>query len=261
MKFGVFLLGIYITEAFSVDINLALPEFAGRAEAVTVLLENSASNRRYVFNTKRASIRYSPASTFKILNTLIALEEKTIASDETVIKWDGTVHDFPDWNKDQTLRTAFKASCVWFYQQLAEKVTLKKYREYLRKVTFGNAATGKSVKTFWLDSSLKISAREQILFLKALHAQKLPFSAQNLAILRQIMLVDGSKSYRLYAKTGWVMQANPQIGWYVGYVETKDDTWFFAINLDVLRKVDLQLRQAVLNAALREAGIIEEILP
>lgn len=30
-----------------------------------------------------------------------------------------------------------------------------------------------------------------------------------------------------------------QVGWYVGYIETEDEVWFFALNMDVLGEADL----------------------
>jgi len=254
---SIVLLVVGISPILPIEVPLKLPMLSPRSANAAVLFENLDGSKRYVFNQKRAGHRYSPASTFKILNTLIALQEKVLPNADSVIKWDGTVHDFPDWNKDQTLRTAFKASCVWFYQALAEKIGPEKYRQYLGKVKFGNRKTGSSVKMFWLDSSLQISAKEQIDFLKNLRTNKLSFEAKNIQLLKEVMLIEDQKSYKIFAKTGWVMQAIPQIGWYVGFIETKDDTWFFSINLDVHSKDDLKLRQVILIETMREVGISE----
>ena len=48
-----------------------------------------------------------------------------------------------------------------------------------------------------------------------------------------IMLVDLTKSYKLYAKTGWTARVNKdeQIGWYVGFVENNEGIWIFAMNI------------------------------
>ena len=86
-----------------------------------------------------------------------------------------------------------------------------------------------SLTTFWLDGSLEISALEQVEFLKKVYLRSLPFSPFSYETLKKIMFVDQSATYTIYAKTGWASRAKPQVGWYVGYLETPKNVWFFAI--------------------------------
>ena len=84
----------------------------------TIVIESLNTKKIYIYNDKRAKNLYSPASTFKIPNTLIALNEGIVTKD-SVIVWDKKIREYESWNKDQTLLTAFKSSCVWCYQEFA----------------------------------------------------------------------------------------------------------------------------------------------
>lgn len=222
----------------------------------TIVISSLHNGQIFIHNNLRANQRFSTASTFKIMNTLIALEEKAISGKDEVLKWDGHVYDFPDWNHDQTLESAFKASCVWCFQELALQIGVEKYRSYLRKSAYGELGESFDETTFWLDGSLKVSALEQVDFLKNVYLRTPPFSASSYDTLRQIMLVEETPAYSMWAKTGWATRVNPQVGWYVGYVETPKDVWFFATNIEVREKADLPLRQKLTRDALYAKGVI-----
>ena len=172
-----------------------------------------------------------------------------------MLKWNGHTYDFSEWNRDQTLETAFKVSCVWCYQELARRVGVEKYSYYLHKLAYGKLHEPFELTTFWLDGSLVISAIEQVEFLKNLYRHYLPFRKSSYEILQKIMLVEKTPAFTIYAKTGWVTRTTPQIGWYVGYVETPNDVWFFATNLDVHNDKDLAIRQKLTRDVLQEKGI------
>ena len=71
------------------------------------------------------------------------------------------------------------------------------------------------------------------------------------------MLMEQTPAFTMFAKTGLAGKSKPQIGWYVGYVETAKDVWFFATNLDVRNEKDLPLRQKLTREALQIKGVIE----
>lgn len=210
----------------------------------------------FVHNDRRARQRFTSASTFKILNALIALDEGVITSDAT-LKWDGVSRDIADWNHDQTLESAFRVSCVWCFQVLARRIGSERYQRYLTDLQYGELRVPFEETTFWLDGSLTISADEQVGFLKQIYRRTLPFSTASYDALARIMLVEATPNYTLRAKTGWATDTRPQVGWYVGYVETARGVWVFALNLDTRERADLPLRQAIVLEALRAKGIIE----
>lgn len=228
--------------------------FKGQPPATIVI--SSLSGKRHVYNEARARIRFCPASTFKILNTLIAVNEGVVSGSEHAFSWDGVERSIPGWNADQTLASAFKVSCVWCFQEIALKVGKSPYKRVLEQIAYGALEKPFDLKEFWLDGSLSVSANEQIAFMKAVFTRSLPFGSSAYNVLREIMLVEKTNSYALYAKTGWGVQSLPKIGWYVGYVETADDVWFFALNMDTNTESELPLRQQLARSSLRALGII-----
>ncbi len=219
------------------------------------MISSLYSGQTFIHNAPRANRRFAAASTFKILNTLISLEEKAILGKDDVFKWDGHTYAISDWNHDQTLESAFKASCVWCFQELARKVGAEKYRSYILKSAYGELHEPFVETTFWLDGSLAISAIEQVEFLKKVHQRTLPFSTSSYETLRQIMRVEQTPAFAIRAKTGLVGRSKPQIGWYVGYVEKAKDVWFFATNIDVRHEQDLPLRLKLTREALKKTSL------
>ncbi len=217
----------------------------------TIVLSSLKDNKEYISNNSRAIKRYIPASTFKIPNTLIALEEMVIKDQYEIIKWDGIKRFYEPWNKDQTLQSAISISCVWCYQKLAKKIGNDKYLYYLKKLHYGNEKTGSDVSTFWLEGDIKISAIEQIEFLKKLYENNLPFKQKYMDITKEILTVEKTDKYIIKAKSGW----SGKIGWYVGYVETKNNIWFFALNADI-KKEELKYRKQIVMESLKIKGII-----
>jgi beta-lactamase class D len=222
----------------------------------TLVLASLASGEVIIHDDARAQTPLAPASTFKVLNTLIALQEGVVQDKDSRFTWDGRVHEIADWNRDQTLQSAFRVSCVWCYQQIAERVGKEKYRRYLQAVEYGALPQEFDLATFWLEGTLRVSALEQVAFLKKVVMRTLPFDPSAYDTLREVMLAESTADYSLYAKTGWAVRTAPQVGWYVGYVEAASGTWFFATNINISSPADLPLRQQLTRAALQAKGII-----
>lgn len=224
----------------------------------TIVIASLHSGQTFIHNDLRANHRFTSASTFKILNTLISLEEKVISGKDDVFKWDGHIYSISDWNHDQTLESAFKVSCVWCFQELARRVGIKKYQSYLLESVYGELHEPFDGETFWLDGSLKISAMEQVEFLKKVYQRTLPFSKSSYETLYQIMLVEQTADFSIRAKTGLAGRSKPKIGWYVGYVETSKDVWFFATNIDIDKEKNLYLRLKLTREVLHKKGVIND---
>ena len=222
----------------------------------TIIISSLDRTQTYIQNEERAKTRFLPASTFKIPNTLIALEEGVIADGNEIIKWDGKDRGLPAWNQDQSIETAFPSSCVWFYQELARRIGKDKYAPYLQKMQFGNAKAGPEVTTFWLEGDLRISAVEQVAFLKKLYMKEFAFNPTSYELLRKIMVIEQTPAYTLRAKTGWATKVAPPIGWIVGYVESGDKVWFFATNIEIAKLEDTHFRKEITIEALKLKGII-----
>ena len=133
----------------------------------------------------------------------------------------------------QTLRTAFKRSVVWYYRELALKVGRERMKEYVHRLRYGNEDTSGPLNNFWLGSSLKISADEQVDFLRRLHREELPVSKRSISIVKEIATLEQTPEYKLSGKTGGgPLGENRFLGWFVGYLETKENTYFFATQIE-----------------------------
>jgi beta-lactamase class D len=190
------------------------------------------NDKYYKYNSERCSERFIPASTFKIMNTLIGLETGVIKDENFSLKWDGVKRDIESHNRDHNLRSAFKYSVVWFYQEVARRIGEKKMQYYIDLTNYGNKDISGGIDLFWLQGGLRISQNEQIEFLKKIYKDDLPFSKRSISILKDIMIMEKTDNYTLRAKTGWAMRAKKNIGWYVGYLEQKGNIYFFALNIE-----------------------------
>src|ERR1700690_2762005 len=134
--------------------NLDLSEFFGGREGCFVLYDAQADN--YVrYNPKGCAERFAPCSTFKIANSLIALETGVASGPEFSLKWDGVMRPIAPWNRDQIMRSAFSNSVVWFYQELARRIGPKRMADHVRRLDYGNRATSGGITNFWLDNTFR----------------------------------------------------------------------------------------------------------
>ena len=218
-----------------------------------LLISSLSGSVEYQHNAKKVTWANIPASTFKIPNTLIALQEGIIKNQAEIIKWDGVSREYEPWNSDQTLATAFSLSCVWCYQRFAVKIGKSTYQKYLNIFDYGNRKVGDDISTFWLEGDLRVSPRQQINFLRKVYLEELPIAANHFKTLKEIMLVENTADYKVWAKTGW----KGEHGWYVGYVEAAGKVWLFANYIKVKTKSDLALRKQLTIEALKLKGIIK----
>lgn len=217
---------------------------------------------RYIrYNANRCQKRFIPASTFKIFNSLVALETKAIADENTVIAWDGVQREFPVWNQDQNMRTAFTRSVVWFYQDLARKIGEERMKKYIQMVGYGNQDISAKIDSFWLNGNLRISPNEQVKFLIRLYKEELPFSNSVMKTVKDIMVIERKDSYTLSGKTGWSRSPDGtnNLGWYVGYVEKDNNVYFYALNFEN-QDPNFQMgviRRKILYSALQDLQLLE----
>jgi beta-lactamase class D len=211
-------------------------------------------------NPERCARRYTPASTFKILNSLISLEHGAVGGLDDTLRWDGKVHSIESWNQDQCMRDAFQRSCVWFYQQLARRIGEERMNEIVTSVAYGNADIGGGIDRFWLDGNLRISSEEQVDFLRRLWRETLPFSAEVQRTVKRLMVLEESDTCTLYGKTGTAMRSGKMIGWLVGFIERGGSVHVFALNVETADEGDLSgfwtRRLSLTKALLRDQGLM-----
>jgi beta-lactamase class D len=215
-----------------------------------------------VFDAARARRRYLPASTFKVPNSLIALELGVVRDERERFAVTWPRQPVESWNRPHTFATALKHSVVPVYQIVARRVGEARYRRWLARLDYGNRDPGGGVDRFWLDGDLRISALEQVAFLERLAARRLPLSERSQRIVRDMLVREANDCYVLRAKTGLVgvsarsLSPEEGVGWYVGWVETDSASWAFALNIDVRKDGDSAARQRVAREILGKAGVL-----
>jgi beta-lactamase class D len=195
--------------------------------------ERAGTDAHLVYGAERAQTRFMPASTFKIAHALFALGAGMVRDEFQIFRWDGTKRDIESWNHDQDLRSSMRNSAVWVYQQLARELGEERERHYLSKISYGNADRSGGVDTFWLRGNLRISAEEQVALLQRPYRNELPFRVEHQRLVKDVMIVEAGRNWILRAKAGWQARVQPQVGWWVGWVEWREGPGFFAINIEM----------------------------
>jgi beta-lactamase class D len=207
-------------------------------------------------NLERARERFIPASTFKIPNSLIGLASGAVSSADAVLPYGGQPQPFKMWEQDMSLRDAIKISNVPVYQELARRIGLQRMREGVAQLDFGNHNIGNTVDNFWLQGPLQISAVEQARFLARLTENSLPVPVEIQKTVRDMVLMEEGDEWAIYGKTGWAMGTEPDLGWWVGWVEKEGKTHTFALNIDMPAEEDRNKRIGLGKASLVTLGIL-----
>ena len=177
--------------------------------------------------------RSAPCSTFKIFNSLSALDCGVVKDENEGRRWNHHKYAIKSWNRDHVLATAVSNSVVWYFQELASQVGPERMQDYLNKCDYGNKDISSGITRFWLGESLEISPKEQVVFLKRLVRDELPFSKRSMAIVRGMIKVKETEKGILYGKTGTDMKDGKlTLGWFVGYLATPSDIHVFATRIE-----------------------------
>ena len=232
----------------------------------TIVVYDQQSDTYTIFNEKRAATQYSPFSTYKIPNSIIALETKVVSDIDQVVKWDEQKYPAKEWwpktwDGKHNLKSAIKYSVVPVYRHIANLIGDEKMQSYVIDFDYGNKEISSGIDNFWLNGSLKISALEQIEFLKKFYQGQLMVSPKTTKLVKSILIQEQTENYKLSGKTGagYIDQGrNVALGWYIGYVEKDDNVYFFALNIEGQSFNEiLKPRIEIAKSILKEMGIIE----
>jgi len=229
-------------------------------------LLNNADGKVTVYNMALDTQRFLPASTFKIVNSLIGLQTGKIVNDTMMIKWDGKVRIFPggdtakDWNKDMGMTEAFKVSCLPYYQEVARRIGKDTMRAWIDSIGYGNKNINGPVDSFWINNTLKISPDEQLGLVKRLYFDQLPFRKSVHEMVRNVMMQEDNTAYKLSYKTGWGFdEQKNNIGWQVGWIEENNHVYFFVTFVKAgPGYVDMRaIRKNITTGILKQLGFFE----
>lgn len=263
---------LFLTAFCLLSLALALVPAAGDAAIVrddlaahfgdatgTFVLYDPAAGRYVVYNEPQSQKRLSPCSTFKIYNSLIGLESGVLNREDayTLFKWNGKLYDFDNWNRDHTLASATRESIVWYFQELAARIGPERMQQYLDKTGYGNRDISGGLTTFWLRSSLQISAMEQVDLLARLYAGQLPFAAENVAVVQKNLTLSEESGVRLMGKTGSGYQDGKWVlGWFVGCVVKDGRHYYFATNIEAPDGAHGGKARDITKAILKDLGLL-----
>ncbi len=241
--------------------NQGFQQILNAAEVNGVILILDEKNNTYHSNDfERANQGFLPASTFKIPNSIIALETGVVEDENTIFKWNGEKRMLKIWEEDLTFTNALRKSCVPCYQDIARQVGVQRMNEYLGKLGYKNMIVDSSnLDLFWLEGDSRITATEQINFLSRFYHSKLPISKRTEKIVKDMISIDKKPTYHLSGKTGWSIRNDNNLGWFVGYIEKGEEVYFIATNVDPKENFDLKnfakIRLQVLMEATKILGI------
>lgn len=235
-------------------------------EGCFALMDNG-TGKFTVYNLPRyRDSSYLPASTFKIVNSLIGLQTGKIISDSMVIKWDGIQRRIPDWNKDLTMYEAFRVSAVPYYQEVARRIGKDTMQRWLDSLKYGaksdteRVVIRSAIDSFWLDNSIKMTPDQQLGLVKRLYFDQLPFFKSYQEMVKRAMLFEDNANYRFGYKTGWGFTEDEHaLGWVVGWIEENNHPYFFVLNIESPDKdFDMwKVRMKMLKDILKQLGFFE----
>jgi beta-lactamase class D len=201
---------------------------------------------------------YLPASTFKIVNSLIGLQTGIITNDSMVIKWD-SVKRRDAWDRDLSMYQAFRVSSVPYYQEVARQIGKDTMQHWLDSISYGTKKIKTRIDSFWLDNSLKITPDEQLGLVKQLYFDQLPFYKTYEEMVKRAMKFEENSNYSLSYKTGWGQENGKQIGWVVGWVVENQHPYFFVLNIESPdANIDMvNIRVKMLKDILTQLGFLQ----
>jgi beta-lactamase class D len=255
------LAALFATFSAAAADTVARPEwndaFAAQGVQGTFVLYRPALGRFDVLDTSRAHARYLPASTFKIANALIALDAGTLRDSSEVFRWDGKPKMRRAWERDHTLDSGMRESVVWMFQEIARRTGKARMKEGVHRLGYGNEDIGGGIDLFWLQGRLRVSAFEQVDFLRRLREGRLAVKPRSARLVRNALATERTAAYTLYGKTGTTGAVREPVAWWVGWVERDGvPTAYFAMNYTPAPRTPYTARFAIGRAILAREGVL-----
>lgn len=235
----------------------AIKSYFDEAQTQGIIIIKDGKNLSiYGNNLTRARTEYVPASTFKMLNALIGIENHKATTSE-IFRWDGQKRSYPMWEKDMALGEAMALSAVPVYQELARRIGLDLMQKEVKRVNFGNTNIGTQIDNFWLVGPLKITPLQEVNFADDLAHNRLPFKLATQEEVKKMLLIKEVNGSKIYAKSGWGMDVTPQVGWLTGWVEQPTGKIIsFSLNLEMKPNMSGSTRNEITYKSLENLGII-----
>lgn len=212
----------------------------------TAVLYDASARRYTLYDRELALTRRSPCSTFKIISSLIALENGILVPEDSTRTWSGEVFWNEDWNKDIDFSEAFRTSCVWYYRQVADDIGKDLMQASLDHLRYGSCDISdwegrlntnnqnRALTGFWIESSLTISPIEQVEVMERIFGEHSSYSVRSQTELKQVMLVSDPEEtgIAIYGKTGMGKADGIVVdAWFTGFAEGPEGNLYFCVRL------------------------------
>ena len=236
------------------DKNISLLDVSaifGSYDGSFVLYDNHLDSWK-IYNLEEAVKRIPPDSTYKIYDALLGLESGIITPEHSSMAWNGEHFSYSAWENDQDLNSAMQNSVNWYFQTMDSQLGLNKIQEFLNEIEYGNQTTSSDLKLYWSDFSLKISPIEQVELLKKFNTNGFHLHSPNVLSVKNAIKIAGTSNGSFYGKTGTGCIDGQDInGWFIGYIETSDNIYYFATNIqsdsNATGKKALEITSAILK--------------
>ncbi len=110
-----------------------------------------------------------------------------------------------------------------------------------------------------MQGALEISPIEQVELLTALHNNRFDFAQENINTVLNSICLFSSENKSFYGKTGTGRVDGQDVnGWFVGYAEIADNTYFFATNIQAAENATGSKALEISFSILSNMGIWQE---
>ena len=220
------------------------------------VLYDQATDKWNIYNMDHASTRVPPNSTYKIYDALLGLESGIITPKHSTFTWNGEPCPFESWESDQDLTSAMHNSVNWYFQAIDSQAGFQSVKTFLQTINYGNQNTGTNLNLYWTDFSLKISPIEQVELLQNFYQNNFHFDRKNIQAVKNALLLSTTSSGSLYGKTGTGRVNGKDVnGWFVGYIESDNNTYYFATNIQAPSNATGSQATEITEAILSDFGI------
>ena len=228
----------------------------GHAEGSAVIYDKNA-DVYYMYHPQAAAKRIAPCSTIKIYSAVHALEQGIITPEQNTVRWDAVSRDIPAWNSDLNLDSAMQYSANWYFQYLDRAAGAEKLEQFYTRIGYGNGSVGDDTAYYWNGSRLNISPLEQVMLLDCFYDNTFGFAEANVNAVKDAIFIRETDDVRLSGKTGTGRKDGQDIsGWFVGYAETGENTWFFAVQIQNTQHADGNAAVQITESILERMGIL-----
>ena len=236
-----------LTEDTTKEPEIKEADWSGYFDGINgaAVLYDADSMEYQVFNRELAETRRSPCSTFKIISSLIALENGIMDPEDSMRSWSGEIFWNEDWNRDLDFDKAFKASCVWYFREVINDIGPELMQQGVDQLLYGNRDmsdwegrqntnnNNRALTGFWLESSLLVSPKEQTEVMERIFGKDSVYSEKTRDELKKVMLVEESGSdISIYGKTGMGKTEGVVVdAWFTGFAQKEGETIYFCVYL------------------------------